>query len=173
MKNTKQNKTQNTNVVLNTTNETFTPMLVSITIKQGANVVSRIIEQKKYHSHFSAIIGTKFDMFKELFNGKNKVFDASLELPITFELHIEHEVYNDVINGVIETSNAKKICMLLNSEFCKTFKDAPSFDVVLLERTKFMDRKNKLAMPKDERHNFVGIANKLETNMLYPLAQLN
>ncbi len=171
MKNTKQNKTQN-NVVLNTTNE-FTPMIVSITIKQGANVLNRTIEQKKYHDKFSSLIASKFDMFKGAFNGKGKIFDTTLNEPIEFIMDIKHSIYNDTIQGQIETSNAKKICMLLNSEFAKTFVNAPSFDIVLLERTKYLDRKNKLAMAKDMRHTFVGTHGKLETEMLYPLANIN
>jgi len=106
-------------------------------------------------------------------NGKNKIFDNTLSTPIEFTMDIKHSIYNDTIQGQIETSNAKKICMLLNSEFAKTFVNAPSFDVVLLERTKYLDRKNKLAMPKDTRHTFVSTHGKLETEMLYPLANIN
>ena len=171
MKNTKKqtNEMQVTNVV---TNE-FTPMYASIIIKQGANVLQRIIEQKKYNDEFSDLVASKFDLFKEAFNGKNKIFDVSNGLPITFEMHIEHSVYNDIIKGEIETSDAKKICMLLNSEFCKTFVGAPAYNVVKLERTKYNDRKNRMAMAKDKRHEFKGTYNTLESAMLYPIAQLN
>jgi hypothetical protein len=170
MKTTKQNKKEN--VVLNTTNE-FKPMSVSIIIKQGANVLSRIIEQKKYNDEFSDLVASKFDLFKGAFNGKNKIFDTTLNMPILFEMHIKHEIYSDIIKGEIETNNAKKICILLNNEFCKTFVGAPSYNVVKLERAKYTDRKNKMAMAKETRHTFVGTAGKLETAMLYPIAKLN
>ena len=160
---------QVTNVVTND----FTPMQVTITMQQGAQFIERKIEQKIYNKHFGAIIGSKFELFKSLFSGKNKVFDATLSLPITFEMQIVHSVYNDTIKGEIETNNAKRICMLLNNEFCKTFNNAPSLDISLLERTKFLDKKNKMAMPKETRHTFVGVHSKLETEMQYPIAQLN
>ena len=171
MKTTKQNKTQN-NVVLNTTNE-FKPMIVSITINQGANTLSRKIVQKEYNDEFSDLVASKFDLFKGAFNGKSKIFDTTLSTPILFDMHIENEFFSDTIKGEIETNNAKKICILLNNEFCKVYLGAPSYNVVKLERAKYTDRKNKMAMPKETRHTFVGTHGKLESAMLYPIAKLN